>query len=132
MRRAVVLTIAMLFFGILPVAQCLAIGITNEQALQDARDWFNQFQTGKVDRARLNKQVNIHLSRDMIERESRTLKAFGRPQRFVFLGTNKVRGAAGYNFLVIFEAARIIESIAFDSDGKVAGVDFQPYLPSKS
>lgn len=62
----------------------------------------------------------------MIEDESARLKSFGTPLRFVYLGSNKVQYTTGYNFVIIFRAAKVVEAIAFDDDGKIAGIDFQP------
>ena len=94
-----------------------------------AKEWFFRFQTGNVDRSRLDAATNGELTDAMIHSEAATLAAYGRPTAFVFLGTEPVQGLTGYVFGITFRTARVIEHIAFDPDGKIAGIDFQAFVP---
>lgn len=93
-----------------------------------AKEWFFRFQAGNVDRSKLDATTNGELTDAMIRHEAATLEAYGRPTAFVFLGTQQVQGLTGYVFGITFHAARVIEHIAFDADGKLAGIDFQPFV----
>ena len=94
-----------------------------------AKEWFLRFQSGNIDRSKLDVRTNEQLTDDMIRQESATLKPLGRPIRFIFFGSQRVQYATGYKFGVEFRAARVIESIAFDADGKIGGFNFQVFLP---
>jgi hypothetical protein len=93
-----------------------------------AKEWFFRFQRGDIDRAQLNEQVNATLTTEMIRAESAKLRPLGAPASFAFVSSEPVHGAMGYDFLLDFGRTRIVESIAFDSDGKIAGIDFQTFV----
>jgi hypothetical protein len=97
-----------------------------------AKEWFHRFQTGDIDRSQLDDEVNGELTSTMIHQEATTLTAYGRPASFVFLRSDPVGEAVGYKFLLTFKSAKIVEAIAFDGDGKIAGIDFQIWLPPLS
>jgi len=92
-----------------------------------AKEWFFRFQSGNIDRSQLNDRVNLELTTDMIEREKHTLQNFGTPKKFNFLRRRKVSGTNAYDFLLTFPSGTILEAIAFDQSGKIAGIDFQPF-----
>jgi hypothetical protein len=93
-----------------------------------AKEWFHRFQTGQIDRSQLNSQTNAQLTSAMIQQEAATLTRFGNPSSFQFIRAYSVSGAIGYDFLLQFSAGRIIEMIAFDADGKIAGIDFETFV----
>jgi hypothetical protein len=94
-----------------------------------AKEWFWRFQMGNIDRSQLDDEINQDLTPTMISEESATLKAFGKPSSFVFLRTDRAGGAFGYEFLLTHGSARIRESIAFDGEGTIVGIDFQILQP---
>lgn len=96
-----------------------------------AREWFFRFRTGTIDRSQLSSAVNAQLSKDMIQHEQGVLQAFGPPKSFVPIPSSKVQGLISYNFIIVFEKARVVESIAFERSGKIAGIDFQPFVPTR-
>ena len=93
-----------------------------------AKEWFYRFQNGAIDRSQLDARVNNELTDEMISSESAALRAFGHTTGFLYLGDQRVQYAVGYNFEIIFPKGRIIEEIAFDADGKIAGIDFQTFV----
>ncbi len=95
-----------------------------------AKEWFFRFQTGNIDRSQFNAQTNMGLTDKMIRNERAILKPYGRPSSFAFLGSGPIAGLVGYHFLIQFRAGRIVEAIAFDEWGKIAGLDFQTYVPN--
>jgi hypothetical protein len=97
-----------------------------------AKEWFRRFQMGQIDRSQLNTQVNVQLTNAMIQQEAATLSRFGGPSSFQFLRTYEISGATAYDFLLEFSAGRIVEMIAFDADGKIAGIDFQTFVKTSS
>lgn len=99
--------------------------LSNATATARAKEWFFRFQRGKIDRSQLDARVNRDLTAGFIRRESGLLRPFGNPIKFVYLGSHKVDYAVGYNFGIVFDRGEIVESIAFDADGKIAGVDFR-------
>lgn len=94
-----------------------------------AQEWFHRFQDGKVDRTQFDEQSSRELTDDMIRQESVTLKAFGDPVEFRFLGTEEVQHVTGYVFGIRFKNGIIVEHIAFHPNGKIAGIDFQTFVP---
>jgi hypothetical protein len=105
-----------------------AIPSVDPRILARAKEWFHRFQTGEIDRSQLNAQVNKELTSEMVAQEAATLKALGQPSSFVFIRTYPIRGLIGYDFLLQFKSARIIEMIAFDAEGKIAGIDFAKFV----
>ena len=97
-----------------------------------AKEWFQRCKSGHIDRTQLDVRVNRELTDEMVRKFSETLKPFGKPQKFVYFGSNKVQYAIGYNFLIEFKNGRVIELIAFDPDGKIAGIDFHMFFPDGS
>jgi hypothetical protein len=94
-----------------------------------AKEWFYRFQSGKLDRSQLNAEVNAELTPRSLAVERSRLAPLGKPNSFAFLGSEIVNGATGYDFALTFARAKVVESIAFDSSGKIAGIDFQVYVP---
>jgi hypothetical protein len=92
-----------------------------------AKELFHSFQTGQVDRSQFDAASQAQLSDAMIEREAKTLQPFGNPSSFQFLRTYAIANTIGYDFLLEFSAGRIVEMIAFDPDGKIAGIDFMTF-----
>lgn len=95
-----------------------------------AKEWFYRFQTADVDRSQLNDAINSQLTDDMIRQEAVNLKKFGAPTSMTYVRTYGIKGVVGYDFLWEFKAARIVEMIALDPDGKIAGIDFQAFVPA--
>jgi hypothetical protein len=83
--------------------------------LAKAKEWFQRFQSGHIDRSQLDGQVNAALTAKAIQSESARLKALGRPAGFLSLSSEVVKGAVGYDFLITFAAAKVLESIAVNS-----------------
>lgn len=94
-----------------------------------AEEWFHRFQTGNIDRSQLDARVNAQLTDEMIQQEAATLSRFGSSSSFQFIRTYAISGETAYDFLLQFSAGRIVEMIAFDADGKIAGIDFQTFVP---
>lgn len=113
-----------------PQATGLTQGV-NPTVVAKAKEWFHRFQTASIDRSQLNAQVNAELTAEMIDHESATLRPFGNPSAFKFIRTYMISGKLGYDFLLQFAAGRIIEMIAFDPDGEIAGIDFQTFVKNK-
>jgi hypothetical protein len=97
-----------------------------------AKEWFRRYQSGHIDRTQLDVRVNRELTDEMVRKFSEKLKPFGKPLKFVYLDSNKFQYAIGYNFVIEFKNGRVIERIAFDPDGKIAGIDFQTFVPAGS
>jgi hypothetical protein len=95
-----------------------------------AREWFHRFQSGTIDRSQLDSTVNLELTEDVFLQERERLSSFGDPHSFTFMRSYPVGNAIGYDFLLKFSAGRIVESIAFDGDGKIAGIDFRLFVQS--
>lgn len=64
----------------------------------------------------------------MIVQESKTLSSFGSPRSFSFVRKYVIGDAIGYDFLWEFAGGRIVEMIALDANGKIAGIDFQTFI----
>ena len=97
--------------------------------LAAAKEWFHRFQTGNIDRSQLNAEVNQQVTAEGVQKEEATLKAFGEPLRFRFLGSGPLRGAMACYFAIDFHMGTVLEAIAYDVHGKIAGIDFQTYVP---
>jgi hypothetical protein len=95
-----------------------------------AKEWFHRFESANIDRSQLNAETNAELTDANVRRESAVLKAFGDPTGFSFLRSYPIAGVIGYDFLWQFKSGRIIEMIAVDDDGKIAGIDFETFVKS--
>ncbi|HEY4432905.1 MAG TPA: hypothetical protein VGM99_00765 [Candidatus Cybelea sp.] len=94
------------------------------QVLSLAKEWFRRFQIGDIDRTQLSDTVNKQLTLTMIRREAAQLKPLGDPLSVTFIRSYPISGMLGYDFQLQFKSVRIIEMIAFDGSGKIAGIDF--------
>jgi hypothetical protein len=105
--------------------------LANSESVLLAKQWFYAFAHGKVDRARLDANMNRQLTDEMIRAEGTKLRAFGKPLSWRYLGSQPVSYATGLNFLITFADARIVEAIAVDADGKIGGIDFRTYVETE-
>ncbi|HEX3368718.1 MAG TPA: hypothetical protein VHS56_04005 [Candidatus Cybelea sp.] len=94
------------------------------QVLALAKEWFRRFQIGDIDRTQLSDTVNKQLTLAMIRREAAQLKPLGDPLSVTFIRSYPISGMLGYDFQLQFKSVRVIEMIAFDGSGKIAGIDF--------
>ena len=85
-----------------------------------------------IDRSQLDAKMNAELTNTMIEQETARLRQVGAPSSFRFIRTYAINGVIGYDFLLQFGAARIVEMIAFDPDGKIAGIDFMTFVRDRN
>ena len=68
----------------------------------------------------------------MIEEEGAKLRPLGTPLSFQFVRKYAIGGAIGYDFLLQFSNVRVVEMIAFDPDGKIAGIDFMMFVKDQT
>jgi hypothetical protein len=129
-----VICVALTMLGALPAIAANAASRSDspevERAFRVAKEWLYRFETGKVDRQQLGATVNQELTGEMIRREGRRLRAFGRATRFTFLGSEPIDDVVSYDFRIMFADGMVIESIAFDNTGKIAGIDFRTFVPT--
>lgn len=78
------------------------------------------------DRSQIDVRVNNGLTQAMIDSEEKTLAPLGKPSKWLYFGS-PIEYAKGYMFGIQLPHNRVIERIAFDADGKIAGVQFQVY-----
>lgn len=95
-----------------------------------AKEWYHRFQTGSIDRSQLDARCNETTTAFFIQREKKLLQPLGSPTKFAFVSAEPVGGAMGYDFAVWLPRGRVIESIAFDGDGKIAGINFETFVPN--
>ena len=95
-----------------------------------AKEWFRRIQTASIDRSQLNYAVNLQLTPEIVRHEQAALVPYGKAVSFKFVSSGPVPGATGYNFLVTCANGTLLESIALDGDGKIAGLDFQRHTGS--
>lgn len=115
---------------VLPCEARSAPPLANQKLLALAKEWFRRIQTANIDRSKLNDAVNLQLSPELMRHEQAALAPYGRPITFRFEGSEPVAGATGYNFIVTCPNGVLVESIALDSSGKIAGFNFQRYTGS--
>ena len=104
-----------------------AEALITHRVLLLAREWFRRLQTASIDRSQLNDTVNLQLTPELVRHEQAALIPYGKPVSFKFVSSGPVPGATGYNFLVTCANGALLESIALDGEGKIAGLDFQRY-----
>ena len=106
------------------------VGTVSPKVLALAKEWFHRFQTGNIDRSQLNATSNLELTAKAIRQQEAALSSLGKPVAFKFLGSAMIQGDKAYHFLITFAGPdRIVESIALDNAGKIAGIDFATYVP---
>jgi hypothetical protein len=129
----VVLTVSVIIILVSATGHVSAqtVSSTNEgRALVMAKEWLSAFQNGHIKRFELEPSVDRELTDEMVHRESIVLRQYGQPVTFTFLGSNPVQQATGYTFGITCTNGKIIESIALDRHGKIAGIDFQTFPAS--
>jgi hypothetical protein len=94
------------------------------QVVSLAKQWFRRFQIGDIDRSQLSDTVNKQLTLAIIRREAAQLKPLGTPLSVTFIRSYPIGGLLGYDFQLQFKSVRVIEMIAVDGSGKIAGIDF--------
>ena len=92
------------------------------------KEWFHRFLSDRIDRSQLDPLTNGQLTDDLVQRESKRLKALGPPVKFEYLGSQEIQYATGYSFKILFRSAMVIESIAMDRDGKIAGFNWRTFV----
>jgi hypothetical protein len=97
--------------------------------LASAKEWFFRFQSGEIDRGQLDDQLNTELTTASVTKERATLRGYGTPTEFAFIGTERVPGATGYDFLISFRSGKVVEALAFDRAGTIVGIAFRTYAP---
>lgn len=102
--------------------------VVDPDVVAKAKEWYHRFRTGNIDRRELSGSVNAQLTDPMIRKEAAKLMTLGTPTSFTLLRMYSIAGATGYDFLLKFRTARVVEMIAFYPDGKIAGIDFQTYI----
>ncbi|GAC1391200.1 MAG: hypothetical protein NVSMB31_08490 [Vulcanimicrobiaceae bacterium] len=91
-----------------------------------AKDWLSRFSSGSIDRTKFTQQVDAQLTAERLAEAQTLLQPLGKPTHFLFIRSEEIEGATGYDFLVTFSGStRVVESIAFDKFGKLAGINFQ-------
>ena len=123
-------SLALLIVGAFPDLQACAGGnraAAPRRVFALAKSYFYQFRSGRVDRALFDSAVNLELTNEMVAGQAEMLRPFGKPEKFVYLGSEKVQYATGYNFQIRFRKGRVLEQIAFDYDGKIAGIKFETF-----
>jgi len=106
-----------------PSAELSSIQVT-PLIVAKAKEWFLRFEKGNIDRSQLNRAVNDQLTVASVEEEGKRLSSLGPPLAFAFAYADAIGDAIGYNFVITFKTAEVIEAIAFDKSGKIAGIDF--------
>lgn len=104
----------------------VALPVADSQITAKAKEWFHRLQTGEIDRSQLDAGVNSQLTDRMVHQETEALTPLGDPISFAFVRTYPIGGVLEYDFMLRFKAARVIELISFDADGKIAGLGFEP------
>ncbi len=90
-------------------------------------------QRGDVDRTMLSKRTNLQLTPDVIQGAAKSLAGLGKLTGFSLLRSRIAIGPMThkrytyYTFLATFQKDKIRWWVAFDREGKVAGMLFAPY-----
>jgi len=120
---------------LMPGIQVLGATVTSEAltkspqaAIAKAKEWFYRFRSGSVDRSQLDAECNLELTTKRVSEIAASLKAYNTPTAVTFVGTSPAGGAVGYNFILQFSNGRVIEAIAIDRSGAIAGFDFQTFV----
>lgn len=120
---------AWIIAGTLPISAAETESAGHQtQMLALAKTWFYAFENAHVARTQLDPSVNRGLTADLIRREGARLRSFGVPTSWKYLGSEQISYATGYDFLITFPHARVVESIAVDADGKIGGIDFRMFV----
>jgi len=90
-----------------------------------AREWFQRFRTGDIDRSQLTQTLERQLTPAFVAQKRLLVRSYGHPLSFAYMGSGTAGGFPSYDFLVSFPAGKLVESIAFDASGKLAGIDFR-------
>jgi len=96
-----------------------------------AKEWFFRFRVGHIDRSQLSSECNMGLTNNKVSQIANSLRPYGAPTTVSFMGTSPAGDATGYNFILQFKHGRVIEAIALDASGAIAGFDFQTFVETR-
>jgi hypothetical protein len=107
-----------------------ALSKSRQAARVMAKEWFYQFRSGSIDRSQLDRECDLELTQQRVTEIAASLRPYNVPTAVVFMGTSPAGGATGYNFILQFSNGRVLEAIALDRSGAIAGFDFQTFVKS--
>lgn len=91
--------------------------------LARAKNWFNELQTGKVDRTQLTPQMNAALTPGQVSSAQATIAKLGTPVTFEQVQTMSQGGFNYAVYLVTFgDGTKLNFIFAVDGSGNVAGL----------
>ncbi len=92
-----------------------------------AKEWLHRVQTGDIDRAQLDSQMNALLTPALTKQISSKFGPWGDPVTFAYVGKQTVQGDnTAYVYHVVFKANACNEIFVLDKDGKVSGFQLPP------
>lgn len=115
--------------GALAWSACAASASTagdTSKVQADAEQSFRWAQSGHFDRSKLTVQANELLTSSLARGVAKHLQAMGKPKSFTLMGSETLPKTTDYTFLVRFAHSRLNWFVAYDRQGKLAGILFYP------
>lgn len=91
-----------------------------------AQEWLHRIQTGRIDRAQLDAQMNALLTADVARRLAAQFGALGQPTSFTPAGKEIVESNTAYIYRVAFATTTLDEIFVLDGSGLISGLRFTP------
>lgn len=90
------------------------------------RDWIGRFESGNIDRAQLDTQMNKLVTPQLVEQVKMQLGPLGAPQSLVFLGKTNAAGSTIYRYRADFSAVSFTIVMGVNASGKISGFRLVP------
>lgn len=91
-----------------------------------AKDWLHRVQTGTIDRAQLNAQMDSAFSDALVKQTAAQFGPLGDPTDFSLVDTRSVAGNVAYMYKATFKSGAVYWVFALDQTGKISGLHFLP------
>jgi hypothetical protein len=86
-----------------------------------AREWFDRFATGRIDRTQLAPQMDALLTPELIAGAKASFAPLGEPVSFVYSGSSTVDGFAVTTYVATFASVTMKVTMSLTADGKIGG-----------
>jgi hypothetical protein len=103
------------------------VSIAENPALtKRAKEWFHRMETGNVDRAQLDAEVNSGLTNELVKKTSAALGPLGAPKSFTYVRTLTDGDITTAIYRLAFSSGNVLWIFSVDKGGHVAGFYIRP------
>ena len=106
------------------------VPIAEDPALtKRAKEWFQRMETGNLDRAQLDAEVNSGLTSDIVKKTAAALAPLGTPKSFTYVRALTDGDITTAVYRLAFPSGNVLWNFSVDKTGHVAGFFIRPDAP---